>query len=62
MILIPTIHIELADIIDAQLFLLQLDLVGFRGNLGGVVADVVGEGGGEEDDLVGRSWEKVLDT
>jgi len=59
-VLIPTIHVELTDVVDTQLLLLELDLVSCGCDLGGVQTDVVWEGSGEEDDLVRGAWEVVL--
>ena len=51
MFLVPTVHIELSDIVDAKLFLLQLDLVGIGSKFRSERSDVVWEGGGEENNL-----------
>lgn len=56
---IPTIPVELVDVVGCQG---ELNLVGCWGNLGGIQMDVVGEGSREEDDLVGCMQEVVLDS
>ena len=50
-IFILAIHVELPDRVDAEFVLLQLDFIRARCELVGELADVVGEGGGEEDNL-----------
>lgn len=48
---VPAVHIELSDIVNAQLLFLQFDLVGVGGKFRGERSDVVRKGGGEEDNL-----------
>ena len=43
--LVPAVHIKLPDVVDAQLLLLQFNLVGIGGKLRGECSDVVREGG-----------------
>jgi hypothetical protein len=51
MLLVLAIHVELADAVNAELLLLELDFVGGGRKFGGEGPDVVREGGREEDDL-----------
>lgn len=53
MFLVPAVHVELTDTVDAQFLLLELNLVGIGCEFGGERANVIWEGGGEEDDLNG---------
>jgi len=46
-----TVHIELSDGINTEFFLLQLNIVCVWREFGSECADVVGECGGEEDNL-----------
>ena len=56
MLFVLAIHVELSYTVDAELFSLQLDLVGVWRELGCKGADMIREGGGEEDDLNGFLW------
>lgn len=60
MLLIPTIHVELADPIDTEFFFLELYLVGVRCKFGGERADVIGECCGKKDDLYTTSGKLTL--
>jgi len=44
-LLVPAVHVELPDVLDTKLLLLQLDLVGIRGEFGGEGSDDVRECG-----------------
>lgn len=48
---VSAVHVELPDVVDCHIFLLELDLVRVGSEFGCEDADVVGESGGEEDDL-----------
>jgi hypothetical protein len=50
---ILAVHVELPDTLDAELFLLKLNLVGVWRKFRGERSDLVGERGGEEDNLDG---------
>lgn len=47
------VHVQLFDAVDGEFLVLERDLVGVRGEAVGVLDYLVGEGGGEEDDLGG---------
>lgn len=51
MLFIPAIHVKLLDVVDAEFFFLQLDLVGVWGEFGCKGADIIRERGGEKDNL-----------
>lgn len=50
-LLVPAVHVELPDGINAQFFFLQFNFICIGSEFGCKGADVVGEGGGEEDNL-----------
>jgi hypothetical protein len=68
MLLVLAIHVELADAVNAEFLLLELDFVGGGREFGGEGPDVVREGGREEDDLdrvrageqTGEAWAGVV--
>lgn len=61
MLLVLAVHVELPDVVDTQLFFLQLDLIGVGCDFCGVGADVVGKGGREEDDLERFGFEVAIE-
>lgn len=56
---VAAVDIELLDAVDRQLFGLECDLVGLRGNLFRKLAHTFGPGGREEDNLA-VSWQESI--